>query len=319
MGEIKLKSFNSYNDFINDTLAKESNLNITLKDMISYAISAGGFSNWNVSSCGEKFYSSLVKMAVTDGEQFTIRDDYRYSEQSIKTSISFFMGMIAAKAVADKQYNIPYLFHLKDSQLFFTSKGKTPDFFGLINGKEPILIEAKGTTANKPSNSVVEKAKNQLISIRSIEIDGWKKRYTRFKKHVISSCFENNKLTYIDVDPDKNGETELKINIDKAIILYYRDIMNLLLTNNVDTFKFQSSSYLITNIGNYKIGLNETVYNILTEYKDIFFVEPEKKIDFTTFNLEDTYTRISNIVFDIPKTFPLSTEVSLRTDGIICL
>lgn len=316
MGDIEVKIFRNCNDFINNIKSGTKTLNVSIKDMVRYAISAGGFSYWSVGAKGITFYTALVEMALTDGKNFKIGEDYKKSEQSIRTSISFFMGMIAAQAVADKEYKIAYLFHLKDPQIIFSSTGKTPDFFGLNNIGTPILLEAKGTTSKKPTNKVVKVAKNQIKSINCIEIDGWKAVYRKkqIKGHVISSCFDNDILTYYDVDPEANGETKLNICIDKAIVFYYRNIMHLLLTNNNQNNTYNNTTYIMTKVGSYQIGLNKRVFDILKEYEEIYS-DLNKNIDLSNFNFEGKYLQISDTAKEIQHT---DMDISIGLDGILC-
>ncbi len=314
MGNIEIENYNNYDDFKNNLIGSNNNYNFTIAELISYAISAGGFSNRSVGPSGQVFYESLVQMALIDGTNFSIGEDYKYSETSIKTSISFFMGMIAAKAVADKKYNIKYLFHLKDPQICFSTSGKTPDFFGLQNGTDPVLFEAKGTFDERPTNKTVENAKTQLDSISSIELDGWPYEYNTFSKHVIASCFKNDILTYLDIDPNEVGDTKLTIYIDKAIILYYRNIMNLLLTKQTKSQTIKDSTYLVTELGNYTIGLNKEVFNKLSEYESLF---KESQPDFKKINTEGLYKKILSI--DLQLAESENKEYALRPDGILCI
>lgn len=314
MGNIEIKNYNNYNDFKTNNISSNNNYNFTIPELISYAVSAGGFSNRTVGPRGQVFYESLVQMALIDGTNFSIGEDYKHSEESIKTSISFFMGMIAAKAVADKKYNIKYLFHLKDPQICFSTSGKKPDFFGLQNGTDPILFEAKGTFKKRPTNKTVNDAKTQLDSISSIELDGWPYEYNTFSKHVIASCFNNDILTYLDIDPNGIGDTKLTVYIDNAIILYYRNIMNLLLTKQTKNQIIKDNTYIVTELGNYKIGLNKEVFNKLSEYQSLF---KESKPDFKEFSTKGLYEKI--LAIDLQLAEPENKEFALRSDGILCI
>jgi len=321
MGIVELRKFDDYNKFIKNEKSETSQCRFTIKDMEKYAVSAGGFSNWAVGTKGTNFYTALVKMAIEDGTNFTIGQDYKKSEQSIKTTISFFMGMIAAKAVADKVYNIPYLFHLKDKQIIFSSSGKTPDFFGLANGKTPFILEAKGTISNSPSKKVVINAKKQIEAINSIKIEGWSTSYSKrdINGHIITSCFEKDILTYYDIDPELNGKTDLTIDIDKAIILYYRNIMNLLMLNETNIYPINENEdkYIMVEVGDYEIGLNYDIYSLLEEYKELYS-DSENNIDINKFDFKEKYLQISRIAEKIQYVEYPDSHFSLSSDGILC-
>ncbi len=87
---IYLKQFDNISTFITNTVKNTISLNVTKKDLISCAIFSGGFSHTTLTPTGENFYSSLIEITLDDGRNFIIREDYNNSEQSIKTSLSFF-------------------------------------------------------------------------------------------------------------------------------------------------------------------------------------------------------------------------------------
>ena len=81
---------------------------------------------------------------------FKISDDYYNSESSIKTSISYFIGSLSVFAIAEKHYNLSYLFHLKDPVIdnimhYNPNNNNFPDYVCFYNNifNSAFLIEAK--------------------------------------------------------------------------------------------------------------------------------------------------------------------------------
>ena len=146
MAEILLKKYTDCDMFKADNPFDDKGFQISEKDMIRYAARVGNFSGHIITQEGREFYSSMIEMAVREENgYYTIGSDYKHAEQSIKNSISFFMGMFAAEIVADRIYNIPLLHHLTDKVINVTPPGRYPDFFEINDKGEGILIDVKGT------------------------------------------------------------------------------------------------------------------------------------------------------------------------------
>lgn len=88
-----------------------------------------------------------------------------------KGATSYFVGMMAAKLVAARLLDTPWLFHLsrfKKSGGKLTLNGNSqPDLIGLNNRRDWIVIEAKGRT-NGFSSDALSKAKDQTRKLRKI-------------------------------------------------------------------------------------------------------------------------------------------------------
>lgn len=79
-------------------------INVTMLDLMRYSSTLGGISGRKISRIGRRYYRSLVEMALCeDGGIFSARNDYFDAEPSIKRAITFYLGMIAAKAVMEKK------------------------------------------------------------------------------------------------------------------------------------------------------------------------------------------------------------------------
>lgn len=315
MAFITLYTYNNVYDYSVDHHAAAYNLVVSEIDLIQYAVSAGGFSNRHVSPAGTQFYTWLIRMALTEGNTFTINDDYSFAETSIKNTLSFFMGMVAAKAIAERLYHIPYLFHLKDPQIEFQTQGRIPDFFGLANGVEPTLLEAKGTTMRKPSNTVIQSAKDQLADIVEIEAVGLGV-YHDFYRHVVASGFYDNTLTYYDIDPQPEGSRKILFNIDKAMVSYYQHIIGLLSYGTPKRMSYNNEQYLYTEIGDIKIGLSASIYSYMQRFylPDGGFLNQDFYAEEINIPIYKDIVSMSRELFTVEK----NEKMSLHQDGIIC-
>ena len=318
MAEILIKKYKNCNKFCMNIPFYNNSIAISEKDIFRYAALVGDFSSHNITINGELFYYSMINMALLEKNgYYTIGSDYKNAEQSIRNSISFFMGMFAAEIVAEKIYKIPNLYHLTDQVITFTSTGKHPDFFGINNKNRGILIEAKGTVATRPTNSTVSGAKKQLRAIKSVvvEVNGGKQsfNYNDMKRYVVASSFDlNDRLTYHCIDPEPEGEQEIGIDLDKATALYYQNIMNIILHRPYRNY----GTYIISDTWPYKIGLDREIYNRLSEYEKLYTGINRDIVDKFSYNGVYNFVseRISRI--EIPNS---NVEVSTGLNGVICL
>ena len=322
MAAIQFYQCSSKSTYETNTSSRTGSLNVTMKDLKRYAVSVGGFHTWPVSALGVRFYEALLEMTVTEGTQFSIRDDYRKAESSIKTALSFFMGMIAAKAMAEKEYRIPYLFHLKDPALHAVTSGKTPDFFGLKNGKTALLMESKGTVRSRPSKEVINHAKDQLDAVGSVEVTIGKTKKTYLKGnlegHVIASGFQKNNMTYYDVDPEPKGENTLKINLDREIVEYYRPVMMILQAHPTQTQFFGNEPFMIAETKSGQLGLRQEIYELFTGRNFCFSKKPNRAEKKAYPQAEGLYQRLAEIAGRYrPMVDYMQPEISMGLDGIL--
>lgn len=296
----------------------------TKKDFIRYLINAGGFRNKGVSLNGQRFYFHLVNMALTEkNKKFYITSDYSNSETSIKSAISYFIGILSAYAIAEKEYKIPYLYHLKDpaiSRIVNTTK-HFPDFFGLGYGSinNAYLIEAKGSVKSSIDKKTITKAKEQVNSIGKLtfkESSGNSHYITRFKRHITASYFQNDELKFCDVDPNFDGDLEYNLDANVAILRYYKNIMELLVYSNkkIEVKKINEVEYSLVDFEGYQIGINTSIFNLLKEYSGNVNNLPEdcKLYNSITEISMDSYEKSSTSLRE-------NKEISLGRDGIIVM
>lgn len=315
--------YNTVNNYINKKVNIKKTIPLSKKDFIRYLINAGGFRNKGVSFSGQRFYFHLVNMALTESNQkFYITGDYSNSETSIKSAISYFIGILSAYAIAEKEYKIPYLYHLKDpaiSRVVNTTK-YFPDFFGLGYGSinNAYLIEAKGSVKNSIDKRTITKAKKQVNSIGQLRFKESSGNYhyiTRFERHITGSYFQDDELKFCDVDPEYDGELEYSLDANVAILRYYKNIIELLSSNNkkIEIKNLNGIEYTLVEFEGYQIGINKEIFYLLEEYSNYNYELPDDC---------DLYNSISKISMNsYEETFLLNKEdsISLGRDGIIVI
>lgn len=340
---INLKTYDTVNDFKNKKIKMTRDMDISMQDLIRYAISLGNYSSYKITKKGGIFYRYLLEMSLEEYisgkiKYFKIGEDYKHAEASIKSCISFFMGMVAAKAVAEKKYKVSRLYHLTDEIIISTpvaiqttvktspqNTNKTkrkyrPDFFGVNNNNGGILFEAKGTASTNFGNKTIEHAKEQIRNINCVTL----KKNTGYQKYnnsqlkgyiVISSFDENDLLVYHCIDPEPEEKEEIVIDWEKATILYYQHIMNFLIYNK-KVLDDQDPRFIISEYGLYKIGIDKRIYKTLEKYKEMY-AGNEKNDVIIRRNLIEDCEKILSYTLSLQDS--VSTEkVSLGLDGIIC-
>ena len=341
---VNLKIYDTVDEYKNQKIKMTGDMDVSMLDLKRYAVSLGNFSGRKITDKGEKFYEYLLEMSLEEYmrkkmKYFKIGEDYKNAEASIKNSISFFMGMIAAKAVAEKRYKVPLLYHLTDEILSCTTvgiqttanvssqappkseKNFRPDFFGVNNKDEGFLFEAKGTVSKRSGNKTIEHAKEQIRNIGSVTLQkgtgNSKYDNSQLKGYIVASSFDkNDHLTYHCIDPEPEGGKKIEIGWEKAMILYYQNIMNFL-TSNRTVPDDQDSRFVVSEYGLYKIGVEKRIYETLEKYKGVY--DGSQKLDDTVKrgNLTEDCEKISSYISERQDS-TLAEEMSLGLDGIIC-
>jgi hypothetical protein len=314
--------YNTVDKYIDKKFNIKKTIPLSKKDFIRYLINAGGFRNKGVSFNGHRFYFHLVNMALTESNQkFYMTSDYSNSETSIKSAISYFIGILSAYAIAEKEYKIPYLYHLKDpviSRVVNTTK-YFPDFFGLGYGSinNAYLIEAKGSVKNSIDKRTITKAKKQVNSIGQLtftESSGNYHYITRFKRHITGSYFQDDELKFCDVDPEFDGDLEYYLEANVAILRYYKNIMELLISSKkkIEVKRIEEVEYSIVDFEGYQVGINTGIFNLLREYSGYFYNLPDDC------ELYNSITEISMYSYEnTPVSLRENNSISLGRDGII--
>lgn len=321
---VDLLIYNTVGNYINKKFNGKKTIPLSKKDFIRYLINAGGFRNKGVSFNGQRFYFHLVNMALTESNQkFYMTSDYSNSETSIKTAISYFIGILSAYAIAEKEYKIPYLYHLKDpviSRIVNTTK-YFPDFFGLGYGSinNAYLIEAKGSVKSSIDKKTITKAKKQVNSIGQLtfkDSSGNSHNITRFKRHITGSYFQDDELKFCDVDPEFDGDLEYYLDANVAILRYYKNIMELLKSSKkkIEVKRIEEVEYSIVDFEGYQVGINTGIFNLLREYSGYFYDLPDDC------DLYNSITEISMFGYEnTPVSLRENNSISLGRDGIIVI
>ena len=116
MESVNYEYFDSENDYSkNPNATKHRSFNVSRGNFSKYAILNGFYGKKPISRDARKFYSSMCRMAVKKEKGFyVISDEYEFAETSYKNVISFAMGMLATRIIANEIYNINKLYHFTD-------------------------------------------------------------------------------------------------------------------------------------------------------------------------------------------------------------
>lgn len=223
---------------------------LRIRDLLRYAITTGGVSGRRLSARSMRFYRSLVMFALEerrcpDDYLYCQTDDYAASETSLKSVVSFLLGMVGAHVIAEKRYGVSHLLHLKDSRINYELKGASPygalqsnchpDFVGIANGKPLVLMEAKGASRGRVSSGAVRHAYyDQLGNIAKVSYQGSSYDVAKcgIKKCVACSAFRREPYGSVwelgDVDPAGKGEASISFDYDRALYCYYQPVVSLI-------------------------------------------------------------------------------------------
>lgn len=267
MAQISYDFYKSESNYASHDVKSTGSYSVNMADLMRYSVTNGGFSHKKVSHRGRPFYRELVRFAVSEsatGTELVRTEDYACAEQSILTAVSFFVGMIFARAYAEKVLHCRYLFHLADKRIDPEANSRTrPDFYG-ESKKGPFLIEAKGTSKTRVDNLTIKHASEQLAGIRSVngisanDID----------KYTIATSFVSGRngrvLTQSVVDPVGAFEEDINFDLDKAAYYYYEGITSLFEDPAIQQVRFSSHlGYVFVDLDDFMIGIEEDVLNLM--------------------------------------------------------
>lgn len=321
MGKIKYWYYDNYVDYPKkDNSKKRDSIIVSKWELEKYALLNGLFNGHLLSKEGKDFYLSFYKMAIKEDSKgiYTCTADYKCAETSYKVTISFAMGMIAARIIALKKYDIVHLFHLKDKSIEYVPKGTSvPDWFGIDSHGIPFLFESKGSDGPSVSKKIMEGAKRQLASIRSItdKSGNIKTFFTPdFERHVVVSCFRYDRKNKIkdrwyvqDVDPEGEGTIDIIIDLNKEYFKYYKTFVSFLDSYNIpyEEMEINKQRYYFLYCEDVKLGIHKSIYDAVKSKK---YTEDNK---FRNFN-----ENINNVLNTI-KCEKYIEDSSSFEDGII--
>lgn len=255
MGRVDIDLFDDI-AYYPHTCAGSSNLGISISELLDACITLGRFDGHNNRRLIDAM-KSIIKFCVEDNGNLTCIDDFRFAEPSFKVIGSTVLGMATTKVVAEKQFGVSQLFHLKDSIIFDRDKMKfyygkhslIPDFFGLDDNRDPFLFEAKGTSlkkgvsTRKPDKPRMSHAVDQLQSIALVQLANQTRASFHFYKdkgryfnisnqYAIGVGFDSDNLKVWEVDPESSSENSLIINSYQVIFDYYAAFADLIYGNS---------------------------------------------------------------------------------------
>lgn len=272
---------------------------INYGDIEAVAVSLCKFnSRRNPRSPENRFYESLVGMILDDsGNCYRAYDGYLEAEPSIKSSLSFYAGMIAARIVGENHMGMAsdFIFHAKDCCIKLEDapgkKGFIPDFVGFDKGfHNAYLLEAKGSADNvKPKT--LEHAKEQLSNIDRVELINAPRNPAAFSgqrigRYIVTSEFHKTAGNaspdgewYISrIDPPSEGADILVCELHIALASYYENIVRAFdLFERVDREPgcLPGDEAVAIRFGVTTIGLSRCVYEKMSEFYKEFYDSKE--------------------------------------------
>lgn len=150
---------------------------------------------------------------------FERSDLYREIDQTEKSSVSYFMGMLAAKILGARLLDTPWLFHLSmvaalGGTTILKAKSQ-PDLVGLRGNRDWIVVEAKGRTWGH-SNSAMLSAKLQTRQLR--RING---QYPSLRVAVQASFDPHLQWAIEDPPEIDDSASDINFNVEDALEMYY--------------------------------------------------------------------------------------------------
>lgn len=302
---LSLESYDKVEDYKKLKVSTQKKITISRVELKRYILTMGGYGGHVVSASGQSFYMSAIDLALKQTDNwkdcyYYMSEDYSYAEPTFKVMISFLMGMVAAKMISERVYQIPLLYHLTDKKrvTYKTSSGKSaPDFLGLRYDKKtrrhiPYLFEAKGQSQNDyVAHTTVKTAKDQLKNIRSVTVYGIGATGVRtfpknsIEKHVATSSFKigssqtERKWIVCDIDPKEvEGDGELQADADQETKAYYDQLLSIMKSaeyqdnlyhNDYITESIDNKSYILIEHNGEYFGVQKEIYRVLTAFGNI--------------------------------------------------
>ncbi|MCR5196201.1 MAG: hypothetical protein K6D38_07760 [Pseudobutyrivibrio sp.] len=279
--------------------------NLGRQVLVDCSIFVGVINGYLPSVAAARFYESIVDMAFDfSGQYIRISGDYANSETSVKSCISFHIGMIAAELLANIYYVSGPLYHLKDNFLnvtFYNNNPRRPDFFGIGPNNQAYLFEAKGTAGNFVSNDTVREAKRQLAAVASVTFNGIINppvfAAANIRKFVTAMSFDQGNAVISQIDPDEVSPDsyDLVIDADKAMADHYWHVVKLINNSKCkDSIRVGDRVYIGTYMLDKFIGIDADVYAALGEYSLIFQYDT-----FEGMNITGIYDRVNKVLESI--------------------
>lgn len=310
-------------------------LNCTWADILLAAITVGR-KNWKwVLKYGQEsehemaFRIHMLLSFLQENSKGEIErtESFKTLDPSEKVAISYFLGLIGTKLIAEKQFGIPWIMHLDVYTKFAMGPDKVtidkwkddsnvrPDLIGLNKSKNWVVIEAKGRSNNLGLTKLSE-AKDQTKNIKKIN---GQYPYLRFAN---STFFKKDVWTFSLIDPEEyyKDAPSLEISYGQFLRDYYFNIFNILKTNSTYSFVHNDSLFVVTELSgtNLFLGMLYDIYYRLLEIEltdDKMF---EELIMNSLKNNEDNWID-SNQIRNSSHSFDEDYDIAVGNDGIIVI
>lgn len=239
------------------------------------------------------FSKSILELILkVDNNNFFRKSiEYDLAETTFKTAYSNFIGTTIAAYIAMAKYGIEFPYHISDNEYFtfqnYSRAGSLkskPDLFGVENNTG-YIFEAKGSTSyeygdihGQVKNGRKQKRRISWVKSKTNEMTY---RNNRLKRRVISTSFnKSNQLQIHDIDPDP--EVTISYDENLAIFDYYRNLYYYLkedVQDEKEIITVKNEQFILTSIGEYKIGLLYSVFKDLDSYSSQYKNRDNSKLD----------------------------------------
>ena len=306
-------------------------LNCTWSDILLAAVTVGR-KNWEwVTKNGvlsEREMSFRINMILAflkenSRSQIVRTQNFITLDPSEKVAISYFLGLVGTKLMAEKVFNVPWLMHLDVYTRFATGSDRVfiekwkehcnirPDLIGLDTNGDWVVVEAKGRT-NNMSHINLAKAKSQTENIRKINGQDPILRFAN------STYFSQNIWHFSLLDPEEFHESAPDIEITQGQFLrdYYATIFHFLQHKESEKIKYNNHFFTVRTLKGttVKVGIETNLFSNLKEYQyDEQIVEEVILSSCDDFK----YTEDNNYDYKEKKKNILNNHISVGNDGVI--
>lgn len=243
-------------------------------------------------------------------------------EQSEKTTIGYYVGMVFAQIFMQKNYKVRYMLHLKDSNIEVMASGskRSPDLWGVDKNNQSFLVEAKGSIFSRNALNIksIKNAKDQLDPVKGIKysVNGvttlFDENNNNLKKLIIATHpnKQHEMLQHI-IDPD-GGEKIIEIDGDYLIYDYYSPLVRLMMLGDSQVVKLpkmeEKFRIIYFDILDCYIGILEEIYHI---------IDPFVVMDIPVSNLNEQVNSVLDKLIIEPYDSSKNENISLEIDGIV--
>lgn len=227
----------------------------------------GNYSRLEALVRGTMIYASLME---DKSGRIIQTENFFNMDPSEKTSISYFHGLMATKILARNLLNVPWILHFdlyKSGISHHLHNGFKPDFIGLNDNQDWVVLEAKGRS-NGIDREAINKGKTQTRGLGTIV------GQLPTLRVVVQSYFtKSGYFRCLIVDPEGHEENVVNVDFPMNIFFskYYDYILKLISSFDKNPKKsiVRGTPYVTIDLQEIDIslGMNLDLYNLL-ERKD---------------------------------------------------